>query len=238
METQLSFKILPQPTETTCGPTCLHAIYNYYGDKISLEQVVKETPVLSEGGTLAVFLGCHALKRGYKASIYTYNLQVFDPTWFANPQTDFKEKLQSQIRQKTDPKLHEATKGYLEFLSLGGQLRLKDLSPSLIRRYLRKGTPILTGLSATYLHRSPREIAHSCESDDTGGTPSGHFVVLYGYNREDKEIYIAEPLHPNPIAQSQYYRVRLERVICAILLGILTYDANLLIIEKQEEANA
>ena len=71
-----------QPDDTTCGPTCLHAVYGYYGDEAELDQVIQETVRLEHGGTLALLLGCHALRRGYQATIYTYHLQVFDPTWF------------------------------------------------------------------------------------------------------------------------------------------------------------
>ncbi len=28
---RLLLTMLPQPDETTCGPTCLHAIYRYWG---------------------------------------------------------------------------------------------------------------------------------------------------------------------------------------------------------------
>src|SRR5688572_19758830 len=76
--------ILLQPTETTCGPTCLHAVYGYYGDEVSLDDLVKGVPSLLNGGTLAVILGRHALHRGYRAKIYSFNLHVVDPTWF-NP---------------------------------------------------------------------------------------------------------------------------------------------------------
>lgn len=239
METQLPFTILTQPTETTCGPTCLHAIYNYYNDPISLQQVISEVKALDEGGTLAVFLGCHALKRGYRATIYTYNLQVFDPTWFYNgePIIDLRNVLTLQAKAKSESKLRIATPGYTEFISLGGKIRFQDLNAALMRKYLKRGVPIITGLSATYLHRTARENAITCAYDAVGGYPAGHFVVLYGYNREEKLVYVAEPLHPNPLAAGHYYKVRIDRVICSILLGILTYDANLLIIEKPEDVH-
>lgn len=240
METQLPFSILTQPTETTCGPTCLHAVYNYYNDPISLNQVISEVTAFDEGGTLAVFLGCHSLRRGYRATIYTYNLQVFDPTWFIDGYFcgDLAEKLLAQANVKSETKLRLATSGYVEFLSLGGKIKFQDLNSSLIRKYLKKKIPILTGLSATYLHRSARENAHTNTEDSIGGSPAGHFVVLYGYNRTEKLVSIAEPLHPNPLGVGQYYNVKIDRVICSILLGILTYDANLLIIEKSEDSHA
>jgi hypothetical protein len=239
METQLPFTILTQPTDSTCGPTCLHAIYKYYNDHISLDQVINEVTAFDGGGTLAVFLGCHALRRGYKAAIYTYNLQVFDPTWFTGgfAVAGLQEKLQLQAKIKTESKLRLATAGYTEFLARGGNIRFQDLNASLMRKYLKKGIPILTGLSSTYLHRSARENLITCAEDAVGGFPAGHFVVLYGYNRVEKMVCIAEPLHPNPLNSGQYYNEKIDRVICSILLGILTYDANLLIIEKPEDSH-
>ena len=32
METKLFLDIRPQPDQTTCGPTCLHAVYRYFND--------------------------------------------------------------------------------------------------------------------------------------------------------------------------------------------------------------
>jgi hypothetical protein len=47
-------------------------------------------------------------------------------------------------------------------------------------------------------------------------------------------VLVADPLMPNPMAFRQHYVVNVDRVICAILLGIVTYDANLLIIEPRK----
>lgn len=149
METRLSLNILSQPDEVTCGPTCLQAIYRYYGEDISLGQVIDEMPMLEEGGTLGVWLACHALKRGYRATIYTFKLQLFDPSWFQPGAADIAARLETQLTYKEDPKLHTATRAYLEYFKLGGRLRLADLTPALIRRYLKRRQPIITGLSAS-----------------------------------------------------------------------------------------
>jgi hypothetical protein len=238
MEVLRDFEILPQPDETSCGPTCLHSIYRHFGDDLPLQDVIRETPSLGSGGTLLVFLASHALARGYSATIYTYNLQVFDPTWFegieARRDLDLADRLQTQVTAKKDSRLAMATKGYLNFLGQGGRIRFQDLSTGLIRKYLTRGIPILTGLSATYLYRSPREFGPKDDFDDIRGEPSGHFVVLHGYEKESRQVLIADPYPKNPFsADLLYYRINIERVICAILLGIVTYDANLLIIEPR-----
>ena len=235
---KLYIDILPQPDDTTCGPTCLHAIYRYFDDPIHLTQVISEVRDLKGGGTLAVFLACHALRRGYKATIYTYNLQLFDPTWFASGDTNISEKLKLQLRYKNNDSLfNTATHAYLKFLELGGRLRFEVLTTGLIRKYLRREVPILTGLNATYLYNSCREcVEGDClVYDDIRGESTGHFVVLAGYNKISRNVLIADPLKPNPVSSNQQYEVNIYRLVCSIMLGIVTYDDNLLIVEPRRK---
>jgi hypothetical protein len=228
---QLHVPIAAQPDLLTCGPTCLHAIYQYFGDTISLEQVIEEIHMLEAGGTLDVFLANHALRRGYRAKILTYNLQIFDPTWFGASAEAMKSRLERQAEVKADAKLRYATAGYLEFLELGGRVEFEILTASLIRRYLRRGKPLLTGLNATYLYGSMREEPNTMIEDDIHGEPVGHFVVLSGYNRQTREVQVADPYRANPYSETGSYSVDMRRLIGAVLLGVLTYDANLLLIQ-------
>ena len=234
MKKTLPLKILPQPNETTCGPTCLHAVYRFYGDRISLGRVIEEIPALEDGGTLAVMLGRHALGRGYDAKIYTYNLHVFDPTWFLHSGLDMKRFLIAQKKAKRSKKLSYATDAYVDYLDHGGELLYEDLTPQLIGRHIERGMPVLTGLSATYLYRSAREIAETNEYNSIAGEPSGHFVVISGYDRHVRNLLVADPFNLNPFAGDNYYWCDVRRVISSILLGIVSYDANLLIIEPRD----
>jgi hypothetical protein len=217
----------------TCGPACLHGIYRHYGDDVPLASVIADIQTLDDGGTLDVFLANHALRRGYDVTIATYNLEIFDPTWFELTSDEFRARLAAQAKVKPWPRLQAATRGYDEFLRLGGKLTLRDLEPSLLRRLLKHGTPVITGLSSTYLYRAVRDVPETNAADDVRGEPAGHFVVLTGYRRDTREILIADPLKANPLVGSRYYAVRVQRLIGAILLGIMTYDANLLVIEPR-----
>jgi hypothetical protein len=225
-----------QPDDVTCGPACLHGIYRHYGDDISLERVITEMRMLDRGGTLDVFLANHALERGYAVTLFTYNLELFDPTWFDLPAEELRERLKAQAEIKRWRRLQAATRGYDEFLRLGGKLKLRDLEPSLLRKFLKRGIPVITGLSATYLYRATRDIPETNEDDDIRGEPVGHFVVLTGYRRVTREVLIADPLWENPLVGSRYYAVKAHRLIGAILLGAVTYDANLLVIEPQTQS--
>lgn len=223
-------------------------MYRHFGEDVDLHGVIDTIHRLDHGGTLDVFLANHALARGYSAEIFTYNLQVFDPSWFSG-KARLTDKLAAQADAKPDDEqLVIATRGYLEYLELGGRIRFTDLTRTLIRRLLRSGNPVLTGLSATYLYRSMREWGPNDEDDDIRGLPVGHFVLLTGYHRETREVEIADPMQENPLGGqlaretaghpgSQNYRVHIDRLIGAVLLGAMTYDANLVVLQPGRREN-
>jgi hypothetical protein len=233
--TDLAFDILPQPDDATCGPTCLHAVYAYLDDPMPLDQVVREVTPLVSGGTLGVFLGVHALMRGYDAVLYTYNLDIFDPSWFQGDSSGLASRLVAQSQVKEGERLQVATRAYIDFIELGGRIHFEELRPDLIRRHLSAGEPILTGLSATYLYGSPRETERGgrLEYDSVRGDPQGHFVVAHGYDADTDSVLVADPLHENRFG-SHNYRVGVMRLLGAIMLGVLTYDGNLLVVRPRK----
>ncbi len=238
MSDQKFLDILPQPDGASCGPTCLHAVYRYFDDDIPLQQVIEEVPTLEDGGTLAVYLACHALQRGFNATIISYNLQIFDPTWAKASSREITEKLEQQMAYKKDiPGFEEATNAYLDFLRLGGRLQFKVLTTALIRSYLKRSIPLLSGLSATFLYSTAREYVDGTKLvyDDVRGVSTGHFVVLADYDRQERTVLVADPLLPNPVSPGQHYHVNISRLMCAIMLGTLTYDADLLIVEPPKK---
>ena len=239
MQTELTLEILPQPTDETCGPACLHAVYAFYGEGRPLDGVAEEVTRLGTGGTLAAYLGTHALRRGYRATIYTYNLELFDPTWFSEPRPDLLGKLRLQAQAKSSARLREATEAHLEYIEAGGLVSFVELTPDLIRRILSGGRPIMTGLSATYLYGCAREVFDEhgrATYDAIKGVPTGHFVVLHGYDPETDSVLVADPYPDNPLAGGHNYRVGIVRLLGAIMLGVLSYDGNLLVVEPAGEA--
>ena len=244
--TRLPIDILPQPDDATCGPTCLQAVYRYFGDDVPLAELIPTVPTLPAEaggrGTLAAMLGCHALKRGYSARIYVLNLNVFDPSWFprgSEAPADSrmlreKLRLQSAAKAGDEPKLGIATSWYLEFLERGGEIAFGEISPRLIKDLLSQHQPILTGLSSTYLYHHVREYGQDDVEDDIRGAPQGHFVILMGHDPARKSVLVADPHGDRSAFGTHVYEVSMSRVIGAILLGVLTYDGNLLMIRPRD----
>ena len=234
MDIELPIAIERQPDYTTCGPTSLHALYSYFGDSITLPQVISEMHMHPTGGTLSVHLALHALRRGYQADTWVSNVNYWDPTWF-NQETDLTAKLKARFEAKG--MLHEERASHAlaaleEFFARGGRVHWGDLTPRRIADVLARRLPILAGTNGTYLYQCARETEKG--SDDVAGDPFGHFVVVCGYRSEDESVSIADPYKENPLHGSKYYRASVYRLIGAIFLGAATDDANCLVIQPKD----
>ena len=229
----LDLAMLPQPDDVTCGPTCLHAVYNFLGRSEPLPQLIERVNSLKDGGTLAVFLGIDALQRGLNARLYSYDFKVFDPSWRDLENDALIERLRAQLQFKKGKRFTTSSKAYIEFLELGGEIAFDDLTANLLDRVFDARLPFLTGLNATYLYDSKREYTdrhNRAHNDDLRGTAVGHFVVLCG--RQGALVRVADPFYDNPLGEGHFYDVDVQRLIRAILLGAITYDANLLVLAR------
>jgi len=233
MDSSLDVHILPQPDGITCGPTCLHAIYRYFNYPAQLSEIIEEVEPLDKGGTLGVVLANHALSYGFKVTLFTYNLMIFDPTWFKG-KINLDEKLAQRFKNTRSGKQRFAIRQYRQFLKEGGKIMFQDMNRRMLTSFLNKGIPILTGLNSTYLYHTARVMPDTQKDDDIRGQVEGHFVVLDGYDKEKREVAIADPFLKNPISGTTKYKITIDRVINAILLGVMTYDANFIIIEPGE----
>ena len=188
-----------QPNETTCGPTCLHAIYDYYEDAVPLEQVIAETPMIDNGGTYAPFLGCHALKRGYTATMYTWDLMMFDPSWFAAGAPPMVDRLTQQAELKSDPRVQRRIARVSRIRRTRRRRSVSAISP---RRSCAASCAAACrcsrDFSSTYLYRMRREFGPNDKPDDLRGEPAGHFVVLSGYHRQDRLVRVRIRISPIP----------------------------------------
>lgn len=235
---QLPVERRPQPDDVTCGPTSLWQVYRYYGLDVELEEVIAETPRNPDGGTLAIYLGLAALKRGFRPTLYPYSLQVFDPTWKNLPKGALLDKLRRRSeRMRERPRLSRVLGAWIELLERGGSIEFREFSRDLLVGLLSEGRPILTGLSATYLYQTPRELGP--DYDDVGGDPVGHFVVVSGYDPTHDELVVCDPSTHIPFEhRAGRYPVKTDRLIRSILLGLYTYDAVLMVLEPPAASTA
>jgi hypothetical protein len=242
---ELTVQRFLQPDDTTCGPTCLRKVYDFYGVDVELDEVVDAIERNEDGGTLAVFLGMAAMRRGLRARLYAYDLQIFDPTWTDLPRDAMIAKIRARSPYLTDPKRRGAAVAYVRFLEKGGELAFDELTPGLLKSIIDRGHPVLAGLSATYLYGFARErwdeVNGRLVDDDIAGEPTGHFIVVSGYDDWGRRLTVLDPSEHVPASEDGRLIVSAERLINSILLGDVTYDAVLLELwpaEQEEEEPA
>ena len=224
-------QILPQPTETTCGPTCLSAIYKFLRKPTQLKETISEVRYLDTGGTMGEALGINALENKLSVTIYTHNLHVFDPTWFKLTRENLIKKLKKQCKAHKTLKIKKSSKLYIDYLKLGGRVKFAHLTPQFLHQLLIDKGPVIVGLSSTYLYMCERERNDDNEYDDINGSPQGHFVILAGMVKNGTRVEIYDPLDDNPISKTNNYSVDITLFINSILIGAITYDANIVVIE-------
>ena len=232
---KLDVTVSKQPDDESCGITCLQAVYNWYGVETTLARLKEQIEHWQTGGTVSVNLARNALSMGFSAEIYTYNLKIFDPTWRDLPAKELSHKLRQRQRRVRSKKQKDVIRFYQDFLRKGGRLRFDDLDEALFDRLFKDGKdmrPVICGLSATYLYQTPRETPDNVE-DDVTGQPVGHFVVVSGWDSRTRTVTISDPLRKNPISETGIYRLPFTKFSNAVMLGILTYDENLLVIAKK-----
>jgi hypothetical protein len=208
----------------------LAQVYRYYGYDKPIAHVIRETTRNPDGGTLAVYLGLAALANGFRATIHSYNLRVFDPSWRDLDPPALVHKLRRRLQAVESMRLQRSLEAYIDFIGRGGRVRFEQLGKKLLVRILRQRRPILCGLSATYLYQREREFRN--RYDDIRGNPVGHFVVICGYHPRTDRFTVRDPSSHIPFSRSGKYSVDAERLIAAILLGDMTYDADLLVLWK------
>jgi hypothetical protein len=238
----LNVERLLQPDEVTCGPTCLRKVYSFYGLSDTQEQIVEALERNEDGGTLAVYLGIVALQRGLRARIYSYDLRIFDPTWYALDAESLKTKILARFPYLKDEKRQRAASSYVSFLEMGGELAFDELRHTLLRQIIDRGHPVLAGLSATHLYRYARERwdpeQRKHVDDDVAGEPTGHFVVISGYDTWGRRMTVVDPFEHAPVNQAGLIQVDSDRLINAIMLGDVTYDAVLLEVWPNDQSSS
>jgi hypothetical protein len=238
---ELAVQRFVQPDDTSCGPTCLRKVYDFYGLSVDGEAITAALERNEDGGTLAVFLGIAALKQGFRARIYSYDLRIFDPTWAELPAETLTERIFRRFPALADPKRLQAAGAYIRFLEMGGEICFDELTHRLLKRIIDRGHPVLAGLSATYLYRMARERWDAAEgelvADDVRGEPIGHFVVITGYDKWGRLLTVLDPHRDAPVPENGRIVVEADRLTNAILLGDMTYDAVLLEVWPAEGAS-
>ena len=167
--------------DKACGFICLQMVLDYYGKKLSYDEIIKLVKTNLFAQTALV-----ALDLGFKTEIINYNLsKIYDADIADLKGTKLIERLKKQKR-KIDKQIYPEINYDIEMIEKGGKLTLKIPKKEELINWLKKGIPpILSVKMGPFYGEVPSKTRRK--------TLDQHAIVVYGY--DGKNFLVHDP-HP------------------------------------------
>jgi len=187
---KLKVPYIPQ-RKGTCGSSSLQQVLAYYGVKLGLDEILKDIKKYKYG-TFMPYLGLYAKRLGFMPKIVTYDVKVFDPTWFGLLVGQIIKKLETRSREMDVPHVYRSEcKAFVRYLKAGGAIEFDFIKKGRIIKELERKRPVIVDVCSTILHRKERKNRVKDKYSDTSGEPMYHAVVVSGH--EKGKFIIVDP---------------------------------------------
>ena len=186
----------------SCIPACLQEVFSYYKKQISQEKILDslEHP---ERGMAVAQAGFFAKKSGFKPTVITNNISIFDPIWFSLTNVKLIDNLEK--RKKFVDKYNQALiDAYIKYIEATGTIKFESISADLLKKYLSQNIPIIIELASTYLYKKAKSTRPGAFDNAFKGDIEGHGVVIAGFNG-DKFKIVDPNSRQNPYNKSGIY---------------------------------
>lgn len=170
--------------DMACGFICLQMVLDYYGKKITYDEIIKLAKLDPYVGSWWAQMACVALDLGFKTELINYNLsKVYDADITKLKGKQLIERLKKQKR-KIDKEMHPEIKYDIEMIKKGGKLTLKIPRKEDIICWLKKGIPPILSIKIgpAYGGVPPKQRRKMLDQ---------HGIVVYGY--DGKNFLIHDP---------------------------------------------
>jgi len=194
-----------QPTNTTCSPTALSMLLDFYGEELSVHDISAKVPQVKNEkgenfGTINQQMATWCKSLGFDVVLYTADVQVIDQSWSKLAPKELIDRLEARKSGLKVPSLGKLwntayCQAYIDFIRSGGELHVVNaITTSLLYKMLKNG-PVLPCLSFDTLYGKGK-ISNIGEKetkpDDVNGKAWNHSVVIYG-NDVNGNFLIADP---------------------------------------------
>lgn len=194
-----------QPTNTTCSPTALSMLLDYYGKYFSVDDISRKVPQVKNEkgenfGTINQQMATWCLSLGFDVALYTADIQVIDQSWRDLSKKEVIKRLEARKTGLKVPSLGELwndayCQSYIDFLEADGDLSIVPFITSQLLYDLIENGPILPLVCFNTLYGTGRTSNYGEKEstpDDINGKAWNHSIVIYG-NDEEGNFQIADP---------------------------------------------
>lgn len=195
MKASVSYDVplIPQNFQE-CVQASATQLLQYFGKKISIEDVCAEVPVYisKTGEPLGTSLGhiaTYLTKKGLHPTLHTADMEIFDRTWINKSSAEILDLLKKRRpfvkhHKYNDEAIDVIFDGYSLFLNAGGMITFPQMTSEYLKKLLVKG-PIFAVVHYNYFHSAPKFVlTHektSSTADAVRGVTSSHAIVVHGY---------------------------------------------------------
>jgi|SRR3989344_684517 len=214
--TKISIKPIKQESPNDCSITCMRMILDYYGLKISRDEIfnfiIKATP---DGGSFLSEIGRFARSKGFNVDLYAYNLYLTYPGDMDLSKEKLLDKLEKQLENSQRDNYYDLMlKSTIKGIREGVRYIIKKPSLEIIQTYLQNKIPLSVRLNYASL------------VNKQGDPFDSHDVVLCGL--KEKQVYLVDPAD----ASSQWFNI--EDLMFAISQSkIISASAYLLVVKSK-----
>lgn len=170
-----------QERSMTCGLACVRMLLDFYGYKVSEDEILAET-YMHKMGSWYSDLAKPFIERGLKTKIYTINLNIYSPFWAGENVEKLKKRL-SKRKEELKGLLKTEVERMLQYLDSGGELALEIPDVEVLRNLIRK-QPLIIPINRSFIYRD--------RIDD-----AGHYVVVNGFDGDSYTVLDPAQGSPN-----------------------------------------
>ncbi len=179
--TKISIKPIKQESPNDCSITCMRMILDYYGLKISREEIfdfiIKATP---DGGSFLSEIGRFAKSKGFAVDMHAYNLYLTEPEDSKLDKGEFLKKLVKELENSKRDKYYDLMlESTIKAIRNGINYVIAKPTVEIIKKYLNKMIPVSVRLNYTAL------------VGEQGDPFDSHDVILSGIKNND--FYLIDP---------------------------------------------
>lgn len=208
---ELNVPYFRQEHSKTCGLAVLRMVFGFYGESSTEKDLLKEVNMHSFG-SFSTDLGITAIKRGFKATAFTYHLSLLSPLKIPfNSVVD--EVTLSKITPK--PKDRMICESWKKYVRVGGKLiwsvpAIRQLSECVDDRK----APAIISVNTAALNRFWKKVGN------------GHYLVVSGIAEE------VSVLDPDPVGHGRQYTVPKDALLAAWIVNSTSSSDYLMVLEK------
>jgi hypothetical protein len=177
----LQLEPILQDGPTACTNACLRMVAGYFGRELERDAIDRALFKDSAGCSFNTDLARIALRHGFAADCYGYNLYLTDPADAGLSPAALLDRLRRERAHLRDPWYRPMLESIVAALQEGVHYAVRRPAFEIAASYLRARIPVIAVVSYPALH-------------GVRGNPfSGHDVVLTGY--DGRRVFFVDPLH-------------------------------------------